>query len=77
MSAIACTPADPAGSLFVLAREGCEPFFADTVAELLGLADLCMSSYMVELYECGSVVCTELPPVESLDLGVYSLPLAA
>ena len=77
MSATASKPADAAGALFVLARDGVPPFFADSLAELLALADMCLPAYMLELYACGSVICTELPPVESLDLGVYALPLAA
>lgn len=70
-------PTDSASALYILVRDECEPFFADNLAELMALAELCMPAYLVELYPCGSVVCTELPPVESLDLGVYALPLAA
>lgn len=77
MSTTASTPADSAGALFVLARDGVDPFFADSLGELLALADLCLSAYALELYACGSAICTELPPVQSLDLGVYALPLAA
>lgn len=69
-------PTDSASAPYILVRHGCEPFFADSLAELMVLAELCMPAYLVELYPCGSVVCTELPPVESLDLGVYALPLA-
>lgn len=69
-------PIDSASALYILVRDECEPFFADSLAELIALAELCMPSYLVELYPCGSVICTELPPVESLDLGVYALPLA-
>lgn len=70
-------PIESASVLYILVRDECEPFFADSLAELMALAELCMPAYLVELYPCGSVVCTELPPVESLDLGVYALPLAA
>lgn len=70
-------PTDAASALYVLVRDECAPFFADNLAELMALAEMCLPAYLVELYPCGSVVCTELPPVESLDLGVYALPLAA
>lgn len=71
------TPTDAASALYVLVRDECAPFFADSLDELMALAELCMPAYLVELYPCGSVVCTELPPVHSLELGAYALPLAA
>lgn len=49
----------------------------DTQAELLSLADLLCSAYVVELYDDGTVTVTDMPPLPDVALGVYPLPLAA
>jgi hypothetical protein len=47
-----------------------------TEAEFLDVADS-FDACVIELYECGSMVLRQCPPVPDLVSGVYPLPLAA
>lgn len=49
----------------------------DTAHELLTIADMLCSAYLIEWFEDGSCLITDMPPLPDVVPGVYPLPLAA
>jgi hypothetical protein len=49
----------------------------DTSFELLTIAHMICSAYLVEWFDDGSCLVTDMPPLPAVAPGVYPLPLAA